>query len=187
MIYRVPSSIPQALPIYNMTAADVPILEEALRLLGSYVRQDYVSVMVKLEGVAYGAQTCGPNALACVGGNRGRVATLAHRPSKIGTIETAVLLRHEAHHIVLLDDGGYGIFPHTCFDCSNPFERAYDPIYTQDEAVRACLVECVRAEGHRRRVQAAAQIAAARAAAARASSVQFRAFGYELANIYTSP
>lgn len=137
------------LRLYGMTRRDVTAVWVALDQLRRYRPWDFEAIARKILAVRYAPHLCEyPGALACAGTAAGpRVIVLSVRPSHQSVVELAVVLRHEAQHVVELPDGRIGIQRHVCSDpgCSDPVERASDPIYADDDEARR---EILRGEHH---------------------------------------
>lgn len=95
-------------------------------------------------------EVCGPEAIACTAGRLGRRLSFAISPLKRDIVDLAVTISHEARHWAFgMHD--YYVVPHTCRDCSNPTERARDPIYRRDDVVRQAVATRFAMEQQARR------------------------------------
>lgn len=139
-------AIQASLETHNLSETDIAIIAQALGLLQEHVPECYVRVMTELDGVYHHPGACSsPTAIACTRGQHGRWANLELLPSQqSGTatcvaIEVAVILHHESlHHTP--DQYGRPL-DHSCVDCTDTAERASDPIYQYDEALRQYLAQ----------------------------------------------
>lgn len=111
----------------------------AFRLLQKYAPEEWLHLAHEIDLIAVG--NCGPGTLACTGADLGRMILLSVPPADRDLVDLAVTLSHEArHHATDIYTGEHCIIQHTCVDCSDPFERALDPIYARDEQVRRKLL-----------------------------------------------
>jgi hypothetical protein len=116
----------------------------ALDLLRAWVPANYLHVLREIETVVLAPGWCGPDAIACTGSHHGRRAVLQIDPLAMDLIELAVTLDHEARHHFTDDSGRHYVIEHVCTDCSDPRQRAEDPIYVEDERVRRVIWAALR-------------------------------------------
>src|SRR5687767_4752004 len=118
----------------EMLPDDALAVRRAMRLLLDYAPEHLEHVLREIREVSFSwsGEPCPVGAVACTGGVHGRRVVLMDRPSQIDPIDLAVLLSHEARHHYTDVWGRHFIIAHTCTDCSNPYERAADPIYVLD-------------------------------------------------------
>jgi len=113
-------------------------IHRALGLLNEVRPDHYRRVFRELRGIAFIRGGC-DGGLACTGADYGRTAVLASDPAGTDIIQLAVRLSHEARHHLTDRWGRHFIIEHSCRDCSNPWERALDPIYHEDGRLEEAL------------------------------------------------
>jgi hypothetical protein len=166
----------QTIPTECLTVEDVRVVNEVLRLMNQYQPAWCDHVLRAASAIRFDAAACGHGALACTGGDHGRVIVLARRPSVMGVEETYVSIRHEGDHIRLSNDGSYRIEKHVCGPCDTQELQRRDPIYQRDARARAVLRNAIQAEA---RAQEAARVhAEALAQAALAIATRLPAGSY---------
>jgi hypothetical protein len=111
-------------------------LNQAMELLAEIAPNHFDRVFGELRTIEYDPRGCGYGELACTGGRLGRRAVLTLTPARADIVELAVTLSHEARHHYTDRFGRHYLVRHSCRDCSNPWERALDPIYQEDERLR---------------------------------------------------
>ena len=116
--------------------------EHAPHLLGHF---DRAVVEVHLA-----PHRCPPGSAACVRADLLRVVLLAQAPEHVPMAELGVNLLHEARHLRQAADGSWHIYKHHCSDplCLRPAERAADPIYRADAALRPHIEHALRRAGY---------------------------------------
>lgn len=123
----------------DMSPQDMRALDLALELMRRHTPAVYAGVMQRFQAIVFKPHRCGDPAIACVHANMLSAMFFRWHPADMDPIELAATLFHEAAHLRMQADGAFVLLPHTCGDCTDPMERAWDPIYRAEDAYRERL------------------------------------------------
>jgi len=112
---------------------------DALALLQHSLPDEHDHALRALDVITHRAFECGPGAIACTAGPVGSACVFRQHPLSMPLVEVALTISHEARHHGFDHYGRRFTIQHVCRDCSDPRERARDPIYRRDDVVRARL------------------------------------------------
>ena len=138
-----PPRPPPAIIYYGLTPAGEAAVRYAISLLYNTLPDTYVHLFREIRYITV-SPICGTGTLGCTN-VRGaeRTIFLSYVPEWMTPVNLAILIGHEGHHHFTINGQDY-VQPHTCTDCSDPFQRATDWLYVWEDAVRPHLEETHR-------------------------------------------
>jgi hypothetical protein len=126
---------------FEMNDADLQHLRLGLAILFRGLPEWARWVLHVFTAAVYDPSGCDhPQAQGCTWTRYGvRTIVFKVRPSAMSPTQVAEFLRHESEHLFIRADGTFVMNAHTCRDCTDPAQRAADPIYQNDAHFRPSL------------------------------------------------
>ncbi len=137
-----------ALRFFGFCAQQRARIIAALNLLGRLAvghLRHLAAEVSEIEYAPYGGP-CPTDAVACAGSHYGRRVFLVNDPLAMTLVELAVVLSHEARHLLTLPTGQLVTVPHHCDPCMSAEEQEIDPIYQEDAILRTYLEDTLARE-----------------------------------------
>lgn len=133
----------------TLTDAGRASLDWARRFMERHEPEQHAHLARVAHRIIVDPALCGAGAWGCVRSDHPWTIILGRPPESMPCIELLLTLAHEGFHIRPGPQGQFWIFPHRCSDsaCSNPYERAVDPVYGIERVLRPRIEAALRAEG----------------------------------------
>lgn len=139
----------KVIEIHAISELDRRALRLALDFLARHLSWVHAHLARVTDRIVVSSAPC-PTAWGCVNDRAPFTIYVARAPHAIAVRELILTIAHEAWHVDLDEHGRWYVrHKHTCRAdaCSLPHERAMDPVYIFEDAIRPLVVEGLAREG----------------------------------------